>query len=95
MFYLVIGVTFLNLYIAMLSNIYGEIQERAEAEHCSVIISYYNLWSWNDEYGFLIYLPPPFNLISICFSPFLLASKSPKELNYKLCKFFYIIFAFF
>ena len=95
MVYVVIGVTFLNLYIAILSNIYGEIAARAEAEHCAVIISYYNMWSWNDQYGFLIYLPPPFNLLSVLLTPLLLLSKEPKELNYKLCKYFYVIFAFF
>ena len=43
MLYVVITVTFLNLYIAILSNIYGEIEDRAEAEHRAVIISYYNM----------------------------------------------------
>ena len=94
-FDVVITVTFLNLYIAILSNIYGEIEDRAEAEHRAVIISYYNMWSWNDEYGFLIYLPPPFNLLSLLLTPCLLLSKEHKKLNYQLCKFFYVIFAVF
>lgn len=46
--YLLIGnVMLLNLLIAILSNVYAEINVRVDSEHRAVVVSYYNRWYWN------------------------------------------------
>ena len=78
MMYLILAVvTFLNLLIALLSNVYSSVQDRAEAEHRSDIINYFNKWNRDEYYGFLIYLPPPLNLVHLVFAPLLFTSKDP------------------
>jgi len=92
--YLLISyVMLLNLLIALLSNIYSDLKDRVDSEHRAVVISYYDRLYWNDKYGFLIFLPPPFTFLTILFVPFFIFKKNTEELNTRLCQVFYIIYA--
>lgn len=90
---LIANIMFLNLLIAILSNVYSELNSRVDAEHRSMVITYYNRWFWDDRYGILILLPPPLTFLSLLLSPIFLFMKDTRSLNNFLCKVFYIFYA--
>lgn len=90
---LIANIIFLNILIAIISNVYSEISTRGESEHRTVLISFYKKWCWDPKYGFLIFLPPPFTYISIILCPLFLISRDTTALNNRLCKIFYFIYA--
>ena len=87
-------VMFLNLMIALLTNVYGEISARIDATHRSILVNFHHIFEWNKTYGYLIFLPPPFNIITILVAPFMLLIRSEKACgNY--CKITFLIFVVF
>lgn len=74
-FLFVSNVMFLNLLIAMLSNVYSELIVKVDSEHRSVVISYFNRFNWDKKYGFLIFLPSPLSYITLLATPFILCSR--------------------
>lgn len=91
------GIMLINLLIASLSNVYKTLNLVVEASHRSVLISYYRRYKWDSNYGFMIFLTTPLNIINILVIPiFLVLSKkfSVEKLNNKICKVYYIIFYF-
>ena len=90
---LIANIMFLNLLIAILSNVYSELNSRVDAEHRSMVITYYNRWFWDERYGILILLPPPLTFLSLLLSPIFLFMKDTRTLNSFLCKVFYIFYA--
>ena len=64
-----------------------------DASHRAVIINYYKKYRWDDEFGYLIFLSLPFNLLNV---PFFFINKifyvqKQKEFNLICTKIFYFI----
>jgi hypothetical protein len=87
-------VILLNILIALLSNIFGELNAVVDSEHSSVVVQFYNIWQWDKNYGSMIFLPSPFTYLTILTTPFLAMSSDPEPLNTLLSKIFYLPFAF-
>lgn len=91
------GIMLVNLLIALLSNVYRALSIEVDASHRSVLISFNRRYKWNKEYGFLILLTTPFNIINFFVLPifFLLRRKySLRHLNLKISKIYFLIFYF-
>ena len=69
-------VILLNLLIAILSNAYSIINQRSNVENANILYENYLLRKPNKYYSALIALPPPFNVLTIFFSPFVILKKS-------------------
>jgi hypothetical protein len=89
---LMANVMLLNLLIALLSNVYAELDKKVDAEHRAVVISYYNRMFWSTSYGIIIFLPPPFTYLNLILCPIVLMSKNPVKLNTLFCKSFYLLY---
>jgi len=91
------GIMLTNLLIALLSNVYRSLSLVVDASHRSVLITYYRRYKWDSQYGFMILLTTPLNVINIIIIPvFVFLSKkiSVQVLNNKICKIYFIIFYF-
>jgi hypothetical protein len=82
----------LNLIIALLANIYDDLKDKVDSEHRAVVVSYYNRWSWDENYGVLIFMPTPLCFLSLMFSPFFLGPE-PAKWNRFYSRVFYVIYA--
>ena len=85
------AVLFVNILIAILSNVFEDLMKSVDASHRAVIIHYYKKYRWDDEYGYLIFLSLPFNLLNV---PFFLINKifyvrNQKYFNLICTKIFY------
>ena len=85
----------INMLIALLTNVYGDVTARIDATHRRTLITYHHVSEWNDEYGFLMFLPPPLNIITILLAPFVMPCKNRKRITGFVCRMNFIIFAFF
>mmetsp|Transcript_20789 Transcript_20789/g.3363 ORF Transcript_20789/g.3363 Transcript_20789/m.3363 type:complete len:150 (+) Transcript_20789:71-520(+) len=81
---LIANVLLLNLLIALLANIYSDVILKVDSEHRSVVIAYHDRWFWDDDYGFLIFLPSPLTYIVLALSPLVLFTKNTKKWNMML-----------
>ena len=63
------AVLLINLLIAVLSNVYDELNKQVDASNRSVLITYYKRYKWCDEYGYLIFLPTPLSIVNLIFLP--------------------------
>jgi len=90
-FVIVSNIVLVNLLIALLSEAFYNVSKEADSRHWAILIGYWNRWKWSDEYGFLIFVPPPANIICLIFLPiFLILNKRFRvKLNFLLC---YILF---
>ena len=61
------NIMLLNLVIAIVNNLYSTNKKKADAENRAVLVLTYERIKWHEEYGLLILLPAPFNLISLFF----------------------------
>ena len=87
------AVLFVNILIAVLSNVFEDLMKSVDASHRAVIINYYKKYRWDDEFGYLIFLSLPFNLLNV---PFFFINKifyvqKQKEFNLICTKIFYFI----
>lgn len=64
------SVLLVNLLIAVLVNSYEKISTAVDASNRALLIQYYRQYKWDDEYGFLIFLPPPLSLLNFIVFPF-------------------------
>jgi len=92
-FLLIANVMMLNLLVAVLTNVSMDLSERVDSEHRAVVVSFYNRWNWHDLYGVLIFLPPPFTLVSALAVPLLVVGGGSMRLNEILSQIFYIFYA--
>jgi hypothetical protein len=63
----VTNVMLLNLIIAIINNKFNDYQKQADAENRAVLVLTYERIKWDNDYGLLILLPAPFNIIAIPF----------------------------
>ena len=59
------AVLFVNLLIAVLSNVYERLSKVVDASHRAILIQYYKKYKWHKQYGYLLFLTPPLNVINI------------------------------
>ena len=84
-------VLLLHLLIAILTNVYEKQAGRVDCEFRAMIIHYYYKWKWDKMYGFLIFLPPSFTIVSSILSPIIIIADS-KRINKFLSKLFYFVY---
>jgi len=91
------GVLLINLLIALLSNVYENLNVLVDASHRSVLIYFYRKYRWDDENGYMIFLTTPLNIINFFvypFSFFLAKGKNKKIFNDVICRIYYSLFYF-
>ena len=94
LFLVIANVVLLNLLVALLTNVYLKVTQKVEATQRAVLVSYYNRWFWDENYGLLIFVPTPFNIFVLLLSSLLAFSKKSYYYNQVLLKVFYGLFAF-
>ncbi len=89
------NVMLLNLVIAIINNLFNFYEKKADAENRAVLVLTYERIKWDKEFGLLILLPAPFNLISILFIIILLTVPDSKReyLNSSFSKITYFLIA--
>ena len=89
------AVLFINLLIAVLSNVFEELIKVVDASNRAVLIQYYKNYRWDNNYGYLIFLSPPFNIINLpvflinCFY-----KGAQEKFNKIVTRIFYLVFYF-
>jgi hypothetical protein len=63
------GLILVNMLIALLSNEYTQLSKVVDAAHRSVLINYYKRYKWDKNYGYLILLTTPLNVINYLVIP--------------------------
>ena len=58
------AVLFINLLIAVLSNVFEELNKVVDASNRAVLIQFYKSYRWDPNYGYLMFLSPPFNFVN-------------------------------
>lgn len=71
-FVIVSNIVLVNLLIALLSEAFYNVSKEADSRHRAILIGYRNRWRWSDEFGFLIFVPPPINIVCFVALPFLM-----------------------
>ena len=94
--YVVISaVMLINLLIALLTEAYSEISKHANSRHRATLINYRHRWAWDDCNSYLIFLPPPLNILSLLLIPFsmLFNKRIMVQINTRFCKtMFFIVY---
>lgn len=93
--YVVISaVMLINLLIALLTEAFSAISKQADSRHRAILINYRHRWAWNDYHSYLIFAPPPLNVLSFFILPFglFLSEKHLTRINKGFCKtiFFFV-----
>lgn len=80
------GVLLINLIIALLSNVYEKLSLLVDASHRAVLVTLYKKYKWDDNYGYMIFLTTPLNVINFITLPFAVCcgKKSKRNLT-KTC----------
>ena len=79
------GLILVNMLIILLSNEYAKLSSKVSASHRSVLIRYYKRNKWDKDYGYIILLATPINVVSLLIIPIhlFLYKKIKKEKNNK------------
>ena len=89
------AVLFVNLLIAVLSNVYEQMAKVVDASYRAIIIQYYRKFKWDQEYGYLLFLTSPFNIINIpCGIINAICCVNQKTFNKYITRILYMIFYF-
>ena len=84
-----------NLIVAIINNLFKMNKSNADAESRAILILAHERMRWDDKYGSLILLPPPFNMFSLITNCILLCSEvHTKKFNRYFTKVFYVFIAF-
>jgi hypothetical protein len=89
------NIMLLNLVVAIINNLFHFFEKKADAENRAVLVLTYERIKWDEDYGLLILLPAPFNIISFVFSMILIfvKDKHKKNLNIQFSKICYFVIA--
>lgn len=88
------NVILFNLIVAIINNLFNNLEEKADAENRAVLVLRHERIKWDDRYGLLILLPSPLNAFSLIFIPWLfIATDSLEEVNILFSKVCYFIVA--
>jgi len=91
------GVLLINLLIALLSNVYENLNVLVDASHRSVLISFYRKYRWDEENGYMIFLTTPINVVNFLVLPFSFCftkGNKKKLFNDYVCRVYYLLFYF-
>lgn len=89
------AVLFVNLLIAVLSNVYENMAKVVDASYRAIIIQYYGKFKWDQEFGYLVFLTPPFNIVNIpCWLINAMCCVNQKTFNKYMTRVLYLIFYF-
>ena len=83
------GLMLINLLIAMLSNVYSSFSNEVDAAHRSVLIGIFRRYKWNRNYGYLMFLTTPLNILNFLFLPFHIFCK--KSFNDIACRTYFLL----
>ena len=75
------GLILVNMLIALLSNEYTQLSKVVDAAHRSVLINYYKRYKWDKNYGYLILLTTPLNVINYLIIPINILFREKKKIN--------------
>ena len=75
------GLILVNMLIALLSNEYTQLSKVVDAAHRSVLINYYKRFKWDKNYGYLILLTTPLNIINFIVIPINILFREKKEIK--------------
>ena len=85
-----------NLIVGIINNLFNNAQENADAESRAMIILIHEDIKWDDNYGILIFLPPPINIVALIFNIIIIFFDNYfdcKYYNELFCKISYIFIA--
>jgi len=71
-FVFISNIVLINLLIALITEAFNNVTTEADSRHRAILIGYRNKWKWSDEFGYLIFVPPPINIIAFILLPLLL-----------------------
>ena len=74
------GLILVNVLIALLSNEYTKLSKVVDAAHRRVLITYYKRYKWDKNYGYLILLTTPLNIINFLLIPINLVLRERKKI---------------
>ncbi len=94
MYVVVSGILLINLLIASLTSVYEETMGKVDASHRSVLIQYYKRYKWEPNYGYLIFLTTPLNILNYIVYPISFVFKGNKRLifNQYVVNFYYLFY---
>ena len=88
--YLIITlIILLNLFVALFVNIYKNITKDINSNYRTMVISTYQKWKWDDEFGFFILFTSPFSIFTLVLAPFIVYSKNFRSLALKSSRLLY------
>ena len=85
-----------NLIVGIINNLFNNAQENADAESRAMIILIHEDIKWDDNYGILIFLPPPINIVAVIFNIIIIFFDNYLDCKYyneMFCKISYIFIA--
>lgn len=94
-FMLMSFVLLLHLLIAMLVHVYNNQVARMDGEYRSILISYYDKYCWDNQFGILIFMPSPFTLVTMLIAVIYLVKPQSTQYNLTIAKCFYWLYALF
>lgn len=71
-FMIMISIMLLNFLIAILSNIYSELNNVKNGLYLRRVIHLRKLYNYDSLYSSIVFTPPPFNLFSLVIMPFVI-----------------------
>ena len=75
------GLILVNMLIALLSNEYTQLSKVVDAAHRSVLITYFKRYKWDKNYGYLIFLTTPLNILNFFIIPINILFRENKKNN--------------
>ena len=79
-FYLMVSsIVLMNLLISIITDVYEFLIKKVDSEHRSVTISYTEKYTWDKNFGILIFLPSPLSSVVLLVSPLVLFNKNPAK----------------
>ena len=73
------GLILVNMLIALLSNEYTQLSKVVDAAHRSVLITYFKRYKWDKNYGYLILLTTPLNILNFFVIPINILFREKKK----------------
>ena len=73
------GLILVNMLIALLSNEYTQLSKVVDAAHRSVLITYFKRYKWDKNYGYLIFLTTPLNILNFFVIPINILFREKKK----------------
>jgi len=92
-FVVISAVMLINLLIALLTEAFSDLSKQADSRHRSILIKYRHRWAWDEKQSYLIFVPPPLNVLAFLILPFTLClgEQAFRALNKVYCKVMFLL----